>query len=311
MPHIAVNAFCRLTCTVPKGIALKRRYSILAAVLFALVLVNNAGRAAEGDASQLADGLRPLLACLSGQSETFAVTGDVNLKIDGRKQRVTLRLERFSDDAFDLDLMHTDYAVQLRRRRDATAMALPLHKVVFTGQGETDSDDRLTPEGIAGRLVSPASMVSIYAPIAQSGDADSVALLLTGLLKVRHDAASGAWKIGNDVSIKFKDDGRTVEVAADDVQVRLALSEKVATPAAFDAWPGLETVTLERAELERQLARGVRRALEIVAPSPRLTSPARTAKKVEHGRAALDRWTACRHGQRHTRANRRGTWSVA
>lgn len=262
---------------------MQRRSSMLAAVVSILALTSSVGFAADDDAARLAAELRPWMACLAGQPETFAVTGDIHVKIDGGMQRITLRLERFSDDAFDLDLMHADYGVQFRRRRDATAMALPLHKVVFSGRGETDADDRLTPAGITARLISPASMVSAYAPILQSGDANNLALLLTGLLKVQRDPASGAWKVGDDVSLRFTDEGRTIQVAAQDVQIRLAISETVSTPLPADAWPGLETVVLERAELERQLARGTRRALEIVAPSPRLTSPARTAKKVEHG----------------------------
>lgn len=286
---------------------MRARSSVLAAVAAVLVLAGGLASAAEDDAGKLAADLQPLLACLAGKSDTCAVTGDVNLKIDGREQRVTLRLERFSDDAFDLDLSHADYAVQLRRRRDATAMALPLHKVVFVGRGETDPDDRLTPAGITGRLVSPASMVSVYRTLVQNGDAKSAALLLTGLLKVQRDPESGAWRIGDDVTVEFDDQGRTIQLATKDLQTRLVISDSVSTPAAADAWPGLETVSLDRRELERQLARGVRRTLEIVAPAPRLTAPAQTAKKVAHGelrwidgqRVALLQGTPAQIGEAH------------
>jgi hypothetical protein len=252
-------------------------------VLVALFLTNSFARAGDSDASQLVEGLRPLLACLSAQHATFTVTGEIDVKIDGRKQRVTLRLARFSDQAFDLDLAHADYAVQLRRRRDATAMALPLHKVVFTGRGEIDPNDQLAPAGMMARLVSPASMVSVYGPILQGGDPNTVALLLTGLLKAQRDPESGAWMVGDDISLQFSDQGRTLQVAGADFQIRMKISETVSPPLSVDAWPGLRNVPLQRAELERQLARGVRRALEIVAPSPRLTSPSQTAKRVEHG----------------------------
>ena len=107
------------------------RRSSLSLAHTALVLVLTSSCVRAGEEADLVEGLRPLLACLSGQHETFTVTGEIDIKIDGRRQPVALRLVRFSDDAFDLDLTHADYAIQLRRRRDATAMALPKHKVVF------------------------------------------------------------------------------------------------------------------------------------------------------------------------------------
>ncbi len=260
----------------------RRTALIIATAVLALISSGSRGIGAEDDASRLAGELKPWLTCLAGQQETFAVSGNIDVKIDGSLQHIAVRLERFSDDAFDLDLTHADYAVQLRRRRDATAMALPLHKVVFLGKGATDAADRLTPEGITTRLVSSASMVSAYAPLVQSGDAGTVALLLTGLLKVERDAVAEAWRVGG-VTVRFTEAGRSVQVASADANARLSISETVSAPVAVDVWPGLKTVALDRAELERQLVRGVRRALEIVAPSPRLTSPARTAKKVAHG----------------------------
>ena len=262
---------------------MRRSFLILSHTALVLALTCSFVRAGDDKAMGLVEGLRPLLACLSGQFKTFTVTGEIDVKIDGRRQPVALRLARYSDDAFDLDLTHADYAVQLRRRREATAMALPLHKVVFSGRGETDPDDRLAPAGIMRRLVSPASMVSVYQPILQSGDPNTVALLLSGILKARPDPESGAWKIGDDVSLQFSNQGRTLQIASEDFQIRLVISKTVSPPLDVDAWPGLERVPIERAELERQIARGVRRALEVLAPSPRLTSPPQTAKRVEHG----------------------------
>jgi hypothetical protein len=45
----------------------------------------------------------------------------------------------------------------------------------------------------------------------------------------------------------------------------------------------MKVVELERRELEQTLSRGARRALEILAPSPALTAPAQTSRKVPHG----------------------------
>ena len=50
-----------------------------------------------------------------------------------------------------------------------------------------------------------------------------------------------------------------------------------------DDWSGMEVVSIDRGELERQLVRGVRRAFEILAPSPLLTNPPQSGRKVAHG----------------------------
>jgi hypothetical protein len=69
----------------------------------------------------------------------------------------------------------------------------------------------------------------------------------------------------------------------------------------------LKVVEIPRRDLERQLARGVRRALEIAAPSPELTLPEQQGRKVAHGelrwvegqRVVLLRGTPEEIGQAH------------
>ena len=162
-------------------------------------------------------------------------------------------------------------------------MALPLHKTVFLGLGESDPSDHLTPAGITKRLISPVSKVSNYAQILQSGDPQAVALVLTGLLKLQYDPSATSWKLGEDTSFQFSDEGRTIHVRTDDTHLRLALSNSDAVAEEIDGWAEMKFVDLDRGELERQLVRGVRRACEILSPGSPLTSPLQTAKKVEHG----------------------------
>lgn len=256
---------------------------LLFGACLAISLASSLTRAAEDDQTRLARELRPLLACLSGQQERFTLTADVDAKIEGSSQKVEARLVRFSGDSFDLDLTHQDYAVQIRRRADATAMILPLHKTVFLGRGETDANDHLSPSDITKRLISPASNFATFAPILQSGDPNSVASILAGLLKVQFDAAASTWNVTDSTSFQFSNEGKTIDVRADETRVRLTISDVNTTAASLGDWPGMQVVDLDRGELERQLVRGVRRATEVLNPGARLTSPPQTAKKVEHG----------------------------
>jgi len=245
-------------------------------------LWGSAARAVEQDAARLAAQLQPWLSCLAGQQPTFSITARINILMDGQPQAVDARLTRFDDQAFDLDLEHSEYAVQIRRRAAATALALPKHQVVYLGRGDVDPDDHLAPQGITRRLIGSGSMAAAYAPLLQQGDPNAAVLLLTGLLKATFDDAKQQWTAG-DVTFKFSEDGRSLDVNLDESRVHLELSQTVSDASAADDWPGLKPAELSRSELEMQLARGVRRAFEILAPAPLLKSPAQTAKKVEHG----------------------------
>ena len=255
---------------------------LLLGAWLAMSLVTSLARSAEDDQTRLARELRPIIACLSGQREAFTLTADIDAKIGGSSQKVAARLVRYSGDSFDLDITHQDYAVQLRRRADVTAMILPLHNTVFVGRGETDAKDHLSPSDITKRLISPASNVATFAPLLQSGDSNTVASILAGLLKVKFDPSASSWKVTDNTSFRFSAEGNTIDARADETRVRLTISDADKAEA-IGNWPGMKVVDLDRGELERQLVRGVRRTTEILNPAARLTAPPQLAKKVEHG----------------------------
>lgn len=110
---------------------LRRFWPLFPLLCLAAVLLPSVVRASL-DQSRLARDLQPMLGCLSGQQPTFNLSVDSSVEINGEIQKVTARLTRYSDESFDRDVTHQDYAVQLRRRADATAMILPLHKTELT-----------------------------------------------------------------------------------------------------------------------------------------------------------------------------------
>ena len=140
------------------------------ATIFLLAWVAAASVAQENSTLRLAAELKPLLSCLSGQRASFRLSGEITAPIEGQPQQVAVRLERFDAASFDVSVKHADYWVELRRRADVTALALPLHNVVYVGRGATDSADHLAPDGCLTRLLSPGSLVSAYAPLALQSD---------------------------------------------------------------------------------------------------------------------------------------------
>lgn len=270
-------------------------------------LVSPVLAANKNSVERLAGGLGPILSCLTGQREQFAVTSRLEIPIDGRPHQINATLVRHDDRSFELDIKHAEYWVQIRRTADATAVALPYHKVVFLGRGEVDAADQLAPAGITQRLLSTGSIVTTYATLLQASDAMTAALTLTTLAGVQYDEQQAKWLAPKAVSFDINEQGTKIDLKADSSRVQVELLDAIPAPAGIDAWPGLKVVEIERRELERQLTRGARRALEIVAPSPLLTSPTARAKKVKHGelrwvdghRVALLRGTPEQIGRAH------------
>jgi hypothetical protein len=235
------------------------------------------------DANRLARQLEPWLQLTSGKLDQFTLVGNGAPILDGKPQSIEFKLVRFDADSFDLELEHPDYAVHLRRRREGMAFCVPKHETVYLGYGAIDADDNLQPAGILERLVSTGTTVRTVTQLVSAASADDVAAALHALTKIRYVPDEQVWKI-DGASVQFSADGRQATGKVDDAPFELKLESTAEAPRAFDEWPKMTTVKqLERAELEKQLARGVRRAMEVFAPSPLLTKPVQRAKKVSHG----------------------------
>ncbi len=246
-----------------------------------LCCIAAAARAQQPAADPLADGLRPFCEALSGTAP-YALTGTFEFPVAGARQTVTLQWVRYSHESFDLAVTHSEYAVSLRRRGEATALALPKHGVVYLGSGAVDAADQLAPAGAVARLIGPRTSLAAYTPLLAQANPQALSLGLRGLLGAVEDPRTGRWEAVGAVSFEFPQPGMLV-LAVGQAHAQLQLADAPANVPAVDAWPEMRVVPLERRELERQLARGVRRALEILAPSPLLTQPAPKPRQVPHG----------------------------
>ena len=154
----------------------------------------------------LAEGLGSVWQNISS-GQPFRLEGRIETPAGNQLQTVDLELVRFSEEAFDLKVTHPDYAINLRRRGEATALALPKHGVVFRGSGAVDTVDHLAPQGIVARLVSPRTTVAAYLPLILQADPQAVSVLLRSLLQAQYDAQAQQWKIGDKATIAFPQAG--------------------------------------------------------------------------------------------------------
>ncbi|WP_218934768.1 C45 family autoproteolytic acyltransferase/hydolase [Rosistilla ulvae] len=225
--------------------------------------------------------LDPLFAILSGRETQFSVSVEGQIPIDGKTQSIQLQLTRYNDQSFDLTAHHPEYAVSIRRRPDATALALPKHGVVYIGRGEVDADDHLVPKAIVSRLVGSGCKIAPYLAVVSNSDAKSTLSLLSNFIEIKQ--TDNSWTIGDDVRIDPIDNDLTaLRITAGENQAMIRVEEP-AEMLSVDAWPEMRAETIDRKQLELHLARGGRRAMEVLLPSRELTSPAEHPQNVDHG----------------------------
>ncbi len=235
------------------------------------------------DLARLSEQLKPWLQLTQGKVPQFTLTGETQVSIDGIQQAIRFELIRSGDEDFDLVLEHQDYAASIRRRHEGIALALPKHGVVFLGQGlELAKDDHLRPQGIAQRLVGRGTELNILSQMLGTANASDLAGFLMALVSPTYSSEQDAW-LENEHWLRFGRQPISIEAGIGGSQIKLSVLPTAETLLTVDDWPGFRVETMPRAALEHQLARGARRALEILAPSSQLTSPKQRNRKVEHG----------------------------
>ena len=223
--------------------------------------------------ANLVRALAPFLDTLSGRTANFQIKGRIEATIDGKPQLITLRLARYDARSFDLDLIHSDYAVQIRRRSATTAMALPRHKVVFLGHGDVSTSDHLAPSGLTSRLFTARTQASLALAFLVSQPPEQAAKYFIGLLGRRSSDSDGL-HVAQDGALLAK---------FNSTSLRLRLLESPPPARSADDWPDYQVTRIPRDELERQLTRGLRRTFEVLWPSQLLTHPTQTARQVPNG----------------------------
>ena len=274
----------QLSCELPAMRFCKTLKGCVLVLAFA-VLTCIGQRQGVGDQPQdLADALTPLASVLSGRMPQFEVTGRVSVPIDGSPQTIEVRIVRYDSKSFDLALTHADYAIEIRRRADVTAMALPKHGTVFIGRGCVDAADSLQPVAIADRMISKSSSlgtISFGLNLLAAGDIEATLRGLLASANFLHDPSKGCWKSGAATIICPKDE--SIGVSVNDVHISLDTKADVGIAPSAEEWPGMKILELPRGELERTLLCGVRRATEVLRPSVDLTEPSQSPRATQNG----------------------------
>lgn len=245
----------------------------------------------------LAQRIDPFIAVLGGRDSAFALRSTIDCRIAGVHVQANLTLERFDDHAWRLELVHEDYPFTLDRTEQRTVLILPRHKTAIVGQGALKGADTLAPRGAALRLAGDASAILPYYLMLANTNGQVAAGALTTLLKLEPDNGNDnatLWLSPHATQVSLKvADGQTLTVMSPETVLRpkesifLELTEPDADTGPAEIPAGYTVTRIDRTEMERMLSRGIRRALEVLAPGPKLTSPPRRPQEVEHGQV---RW---------------------
>ncbi len=257
----------------------------LRAIIFAWMTLAGllATAAPPKDVKLMSKSLSPFVDCLAEKRESYNLVAHVDFETGGKKQVVEVGIEQISADSFNLEIKHEDYWAKIERRPNRTALILPLHKVAFVGEGKVSGQDTLKPRGLVQRLVGQGSNVGLYLPLITGGDSQLLSLMLTSLLNPKYDADTNTWSHKNEFFLQFDDEKQTIFFRSSKVNVRMALKETAKGDTSPLSTDGLTVTKIPREEIERHLSRGIRRAFEVLSPSPLLTNPSEKGRHVAHG----------------------------
>ncbi|QNN24275.1 peptidase C45 acyl-coenzyme A:6-aminopenicillanic acid acyl-transferase [Planctomycetales bacterium ZRK34] len=247
------------------------RRTAFAAALMLLALPWCAAAQTAAATAQLTENLKPFVDCLTGREAEFALDAEVRIGPADKSQKVHARIVRRDDQSFSLSIEHTDYAVRIERDANTTRLILPKHERVYIGRGPLSTPHTLAPAGLATRLFTDATQATTYLMLLNTAGEQGAALLLNQQLAKHPDVKLTSAK--QPAMVRLNSDKGTITLR------RIPVSE--ASPGETpSSW---KTESIDRDELEMVLMCGVRRLLEVTAPSAKLTHPAREPRQVEHG----------------------------
>ncbi len=238
---------------------------------------------AQDSSRQLAERLRPFLAAFDGKPA--AVVAEIDLGAAADRQHIVVQFLRTDDQSMSLAATHPQYAMQFQRTAHQTRLVLPLHRTTIVSAGPVDGPDTLAPAGLLGRLVSQDSLASAYVSVLGALNARTSAALLSGLAGLSSQDGGTTWtsQKAPGLTVHFTDES-SVELKLKDATARIRLLDpRELGPIASDPPAEFKVTMVDRHEMERLIARGIRRGLEVAWPAPSLTAPPRQTRRVPHG----------------------------
>lgn len=237
-------------------------------VMLAALLLVAPARTWADETAELTQKLMPWAKLLSGGVERFGV--DASIQVDGQKMQAQLR--RWDAQTMAVELKHGQFPFRLIRTAGRTVLVLPAHRTAIVAEGEVRGVDTLSPVGLMDRLIDQDTMVRPYFQLL-SGNSEAMISILAGEYLAKRTKLGANLEVDAE-HLRLSRGEDVVEVR----RVELGVDEQPG-----EIPQGYSIQKVDRTEMETLVVRGIRRGLEVLAPSVALKNPARKSAKVAHG----------------------------
>lgn len=236
--------------------------------MLAALLVVGSARAWADETAELTQKLMPWTKLLAGGAERFGI--DASIQVGRQKAQVHLR--RWDAQTMAVELKQEQFPFRLIRTADRTVLVLPAHRTAIVAEGRVGGEDVLSPAGLMDRLIGQDTMVRPYFQLLSGNNEAMVSILVGEYLSKRQK--SGVLLAADADHLRLSHGENVVELR----RVELGMDELPG-----DVPQGYSIQKVDRTEMETLIVRGIRRGLEVLAPSMDLKNPARKPAKVAHG----------------------------
>lgn len=257
----------------------------------------------EDPAKILSQQIAPWLERWTKPESPLAIHLDCQIEIDGKPQKIDLTLVRLDADRYVLSCKHPEYEAAIWRAEKQTALVLPKHQVVFLGNGDVDSKHNLRATDFLDRWLSEGSVLFASKSILGQTAPEDLAGTALFLSKMEPKSLADSpapqsgpyWSLQDgsalwiaEETVRFQSEKANVvcEVwSGHDPRTQKVLEQlrQFEIGKSKDVWSDMTLRSIDRLELELTFSRGLRRALEVLAPSPRLTQPTQKSRSADNG----------------------------
>lgn len=236
--------------------------------MLAALLVVGSARAWADETAELTKELMPWTELLAGGTERFGI----DASIQSGQQKAQVHLRRWDAQTMVVELEQEQFPFRLIRTADRTVLVLPAHRTAIVAEGQVSGADVLSPAGLMDRLIGQDTMVRPYFQLLSGNNEAMVSILVGEYLSKRQK--TGVSLAADADHLRLSQGENVIELR----RVELGMDENPG-----DVPQGYSIQKVDRTEMETLIVRGIRRGLEVLAPSMDLKNPARKPAKVAHG----------------------------
>lgn len=252
------------------------------------------------DLNVLSKALTTPVKLLRGDLPQFTVTITGTYKSDAESMTGQVTLVRADAERFGLTVRVGDLWAELLRDTHETRLVIPSKNTALVGKGDSYPASPLVLERLIANLIALQPKANAYVGLVRAADPGALALILQHFGQLERVPPKPGEKAPPIFVVKrLKEDRLTIQTTPDglsigtitwkgprrEVSFTIQITEEAALPKA--ATDGLKIVSVDRAELELALGRGLVRAVDVLHYNSEGGKPDDEVRKVDIARLVI------------------------